>query len=149
MRGWAPPACRVGGQEHRAPPRGRLRLTPPPVAEGYFYGPLDLAFDDEGRPDILFHLHESAEDDLRKGTSSTRPARRGLDGGDGESNGHDGWDSAIAIGADSVVHSAGVDPTQFNSDVAVEYYERNREPRNRALQRESYELGRPQMRYGG
>jgi hypothetical protein len=40
---------------------------PETVAEGYFYGPLDLAFDAEGRPSIVYHDHESTEVDLRKG----------------------------------------------------------------------------------
>ncbi len=40
-----------------------------------------------------------------------------------EDDGHDGWDSAIAIGGDGIVPAAGIDPSQFNSTDGVEYYE--------------------------
>ena len=98
---------------------------PEMVDEGYFYGPLDLAFDPEGRPHIVWHDHEGEEVDPRKGnlayavregSSWQKEAAR--------DQGHDGWDSTIAIGPDGVVRAAGIDPRQFGSEDGVEYYER-------------------------
>ena len=40
-------------------------------------------------------------------------------------NGHDGWDSTIAVAPDGVVRAAGIDPSQFGSTDGVEYYERS------------------------
>lgn len=100
------------------------------VAEGYFYGPLDLAFDGEGRPNVVWHDHEGQEVDPSKGNL----AHAVFDGSRWDvsaarDQGHDGWDSTIAIGTDRVVRAAGVDPSQFGSDAGVEYYERGSDGR--------------------
>ena len=73
---------------------------PQTLTEGYFYGPIGLSYDPEGRPHVVWHDHQDASVDL------------------------DGWDSTIAIGEDGVVRAAGIEPSQFGFDNGVEYYER-------------------------
>ncbi len=95
-----------------------------PLAEGYFYGPIGLDFDPEGRPNIAYHDHQAEGFDpalgdlthaVRDGnTWRVQPAF---------SEGHDGWDSTIRVGPDGVVRAAGVDPSQFSRVEGVEYYE--------------------------
>jgi len=94
------------------------------VVDGYFYGPIGLAYAPNGAPHIGYHDHQDTEfledkGDLtvavRDGTSWTIEAAR--------DDGHDGWDSTIAIGPDGVVRAAGIDPEQFDSTDGVEYYE--------------------------
>ncbi len=92
--------------------------------EGYFYGPIGLAFDGEDRPNIVWHDHQADQFDLELG-DLTYAVR---DGGDwamitASHDGHDGWDSTIAIGSDGVVRAAGIDPAQFDRTDGVEYYE--------------------------
>lgn len=92
--------------------------------EGYFYGPIGLAFDGDDRPNIVWHDHQADtfQDDLGSLAYAVR-----TDGtwqvGEATDDGHDGWDSTIAIGADGVVRAAGIDPAQFNRTDGVEYYE--------------------------
>lgn len=98
--------------------------TPETIDRGYFYGPIDLAFDPEGRANVVFHDHESVELDPRAGNL----AHALRDGGEWDvrgvrDDGHDGWDSGIEIGSDGIVRAAGVDPSQFDSEDGVEYYE--------------------------
>jgi len=92
--------------------------------EGYFYGPIGLAFDSADRPNIVWHDHQADQFDQELGDLTYAV------GGPGEwttsaatDDGHDGWDSTIAIGSDDVVRAAGIDPAQFGSDEGVEYYE--------------------------
>lgn len=95
------------------------------IDEGYFYGPLDLAFDAEGRANVVWHDHEGEEFDPRRGNLAHAVFEGGRwDVSAVRDRGHDGWDSTIAIGTDGVVRAAGVDPSQFGSEDGVEYYER-------------------------
>lgn len=98
--------------------------TVDPLIEGYFYGPIGLAFDPDGQPNIAYHDHQASsfDQDLGDLTHAVR-ADDGWEVVAAASDGHDGWDSTIAIGADGVVRAAGVDPSQFNRDTGVEYYE--------------------------
>ena len=96
--------------------------SPDKFIRGYFYGPLDLTFDPQGRPNIAYHDHQ--DESFRQELGDLVHAVR-----DGEwtvttleDDGHDGWDSAIAIGPDGTVHAAGIDPSQFNRVDGVEYY---------------------------
>ncbi len=95
------------------------------VAEGYFYGPIGLAFDLEAGPHVVWHDHQDSSFDLGKGDlaygvreGSAWAVEAAADAG------HDGWDSTIAIGSDGVVRAAGVEPVQFGLENGVEYYER-------------------------
>ncbi len=91
--------------------------------EGYFYGPIDLAFDPAGVPNIAIHDHQADTFDTELG-DLVRLYRDGTDWvvDTAADDGHDGWDSTIAIGTDGVVHAAGVDPVQFGGQDGVEYY---------------------------
>jgi hypothetical protein len=94
------------------------------IVEGYFYGPIGLDFDPAGLPHVVYHDHQSGtfEQDLgdlalavrSSGAWSTAPA---------EDDGHDGWDSTVAIGTDGIVRAAGIDPQQFGRLDGIEYYE--------------------------
>lgn len=92
--------------------------------EGYFYGPIGLAFDGSDRPHVVWHDHQADtfQDDLGDLAHAVR------DGGAwgvtaAEDDGHDGWDSTIVIGEDGGVRAAGIDPAQFGREDGVEYYE--------------------------
>ena len=95
------------------------------VAEGYFYGPIDIAFDDQDRPNVVWHDHEDVAFDQEKGNLAY-----GLRDGDAwaiepaDDDGHDGWDSTLVVGEDGTVLAAGVDPAQFGRSDGVEFYER-------------------------
>lgn len=92
--------------------------------EGYFYGPIGLAFDAEDRPNVVWHDHQADQFDLELGdlVYAVRD-----DGSwamvTASHDGHDGWDSTISIGPDGVVRAAGIDPAQFDRTDGVEYYE--------------------------
>ena len=97
---------------------------PDTFIEGYFYGPIGLAFDAQDRPNIVYHDHQ--DDSFDPGLGDLTYALR--DGSAwqiaaAEDDGHDGWDSTIAIAPDGIVRAAGVDPSQFGSADGVEYYE--------------------------
>ncbi len=98
--------------------------TVDPLTEGYFYGPIGLAFDLDNQPNIAFHDHQASSfsQDLGDLTHAVRNGA-GWQLQAAASEGHDGWDSTIAIGADGIVRAAGIDPAQFNRDPGVEYYE--------------------------
>lgn len=98
--------------------------APKTIIEGYFYGPLDLAYDPEGRPNIVYHDHQASsfQQDLGDLTYAVRTLL-GWQVATAVDDGHDGWDSTIAIGDDGVVRAAGVDPSQFGSTDGIEYYE--------------------------
>ncbi|MCH8984514.1 MAG: hypothetical protein IH943_10525 [Acidobacteria bacterium] len=93
------------------------------VREGYFYGPIGLAYGPDGTPNIVIHDHQADDLDPQLGDL----VRFFWDGSDWVEDtardlGHDGWDSTVAIGDDGVIHAAGVDPTQFARTEGVEYY---------------------------
>jgi hypothetical protein len=93
------------------------------VKEGYFYGPIGLAYEPDGTPNIVIHDHQADSFDPQLGDL----VRLSLDGSTwvediARDSGHDGWDSTVVIGDDGVIHAAGVDPAQFGSTDGVEYY---------------------------
>ncbi len=98
--------------------------TPESVIEGYFYGPIDLAFDPQDRPNVVYHDHQASQfqQDLGDLTYALKEGSAWQIAAV-EDDGHDGWDSTIAIGADGVVRAAGIDPAQFDRRDGVEYYE--------------------------
>ncbi len=98
--------------------------TPQRVVDGYLYGPIGLAYTPEGEPRIAYHDHQdtSFNQDLGDLTYAT-PTDGTWTVESINDDGHDGWDSTIAIGPDGVVRAAGIDPEQFGSTVGVEYYE--------------------------
>ncbi len=93
------------------------------AVEGYFYGPIDLDFDPSDTPNIALHDHQADSFDTELG-DLVRVYRDGSGWvkDTASDDGHDGWDSTLTIGADGVVHAAGVDPAQFGRQEGIEYY---------------------------
>lgn len=84
------------------------------VSNGYFYGPLDIACDQEDNPIIAYHDHDQEDQAVRK-----------LENGvwinlDTNHPGHDGWDNSIIVGNNGVIHTSSVDPSGFGG-AGVEY----------------------------
>ncbi len=94
------------------------------VAEGYFYGPIDLAFGPDGAQNIVYHDHQGPTFDPTLGDLTL--AQGGSDGwtlspsGD---DGHDGWDSTIRFGPEGQLWAAGIEPSDFGTSEGVEFYE--------------------------
>ncbi|GMQ98746.1 MAG: hypothetical protein BMS9Abin17_1273 [Acidimicrobiia bacterium] len=93
------------------------------IREGYFYGPIGLAYEPDGTPNIIIHDHQADDFDPQLG-DLVRLFRDGSTWVEDIASdpGHDGWDSTVVIGDDGVIHAAGVDPAQFGSTDGVEYY---------------------------
>lgn len=94
------------------------------IAAGYFYGPIDLAFDADRQPNIVYHDHQGTNFDPGLG-DLTLARREGSDwallpAGD---PGHDGWDSTIRFGPDGNLWAAGIEPLDFGTTTGVEFYE--------------------------
>ena len=78
------------------------------IANGNFYGPIDILLADDGQPHILYHDHDLEDQVLaiRSGSSSTlRPM---------VNVGHDGWYNTGVIGPDGTLHTATYDPSGFS-----------------------------------
>jgi hypothetical protein len=92
------------------------------VADGYFYGPLDIAVGPDGVAKVGWHDHQADNfqphlGDIELGIkTATGWTHQTL--GDG---GHDGWDTRLVIDDSGVLHAVGIDPSEFNGD-GVEYY---------------------------
>jgi hypothetical protein len=92
------------------------------VAEGYFYGPVDIAVGDDDVPIIAYHDHQATGFDPNLGDEVV--AVSGAEGWELTTvadTGHDGWDNAITVGPDGFWHTAAVDPAQFGSEAGIEY----------------------------
>lgn len=94
------------------------------VAAGYFYGPIDLAFDADTQPNVVYHDHQGTGFDPDLG-DLTLARREGSDwslipSGD---PGHDGWDSTIRFGPSGELWAAGIEPLDFGTSTGVEFYE--------------------------
>ncbi|MFQ5970835.1 MAG: hypothetical protein ACE5Q3_00795 [Alphaproteobacteria bacterium] len=92
------------------------------VAEGYFYGPVDIDVAPDGTPFIVYHDHEASSFNPELGSGVILSRTNGawnraviMD------SGHDQWDADVAAEAGGVWHFAGVDPVQFGSQVGLEY----------------------------
>ncbi len=94
------------------------------ITEGYFYGPIGLAFDPADGPHVVWHDHQdrTVREDKGDLVHAVRSGT-GWEIGPALDDGHDGWDSTVAIGSDGIVRAAGVDPAQFGRQEGVEYYE--------------------------
>ena len=92
------------------------------VAEGYFYGPVDIDVTSAGVAHIVYHDHEDRRFRRELGAGVVAI------GGDGgwqlvriEDEGHDQWDADIAVEDNGTWHFAGIDPVQFGSPDGLEY----------------------------
>ena len=92
------------------------------VAEGYFYGPVDIVVSADGVPTIAYHDHQDPEFKDELGDEVVAAL---LDGKweltTVADEGHDGWDNAIVLDAQTNWHTASIDPAQFGSQSGVEY----------------------------
>jgi len=92
------------------------------VADGYYYGPLDIAVGPDGVAKVAWHDHQASN--FQQNLGDIELATKTAGGwtfktlGDG---GHDGWDTRMIIDDDGVVHAAGIDPMEFGGS-GVEYY---------------------------
>lgn len=92
------------------------------VADGYFYGPVDIDVGTDDVPKITYHDHESNSFNGSLGSGVVL-----IIGDDGverikiDHPGHDQWDADIAAGSDGVWHVAGIDPSQFGGRDGLEY----------------------------
>ena len=78
------------------------------IANGYFYGPIDILLADDGQPRILYHDHDREDQVLavRSGSRFTLQPMTNV--------GHDGWYNTGVIGPDGTLHTATYDPSGFS-----------------------------------
>jgi hypothetical protein len=109
----------VGGWVEFASAAGAWRPTR--ISEGNYAGPADLEFE-RGRPHVAWHDHENAEVSPRNG-NLVHAVREGgaWQVGTARDQGHDGFQTSIAVGG-GVVHAAGIEPIQYQTDQGVEHY---------------------------
>lgn len=94
------------------------------VTEGYFYGPLDVAFNSQDEPHIVYHDHQDPRFNPMAGDATLALRVNGeWEVQTFPDVGHDGWDGSVIFDEDDVLHIAAVDPVDFNGD-GVEYYRR-------------------------
>ena len=93
------------------------------VADGYFYGPPDIAAGPDGVIHAAYHDHQDSQFQPDKGDAVH------VSGGAGDwttttaaDDGHDGWDNRITVDADGRPHMVGVDPEDFGGVDGIEYY---------------------------
>ena len=95
------------------------------VAEGYFYGPLDIAIGADDVPRIAYHDHQASTFEQDKGDAAYAVLRGGeWEVGAAFDEGHDGWDNRLTIDSNGKPHMSAVDPEEFDGD-GVEYYHLN------------------------
>lgn len=92
------------------------------VQEGYFYGPLDVAFDGNDVPHISYHDHQDTRFMPEKGDAVHGFLQDGQWKTETlEHPGHDGWDNRLTVDAQNNVHISAMDPKDFGGQ-GVEYY---------------------------
>ena len=92
------------------------------VAEGYFYGPLDIAIGPDDVAHIAYHDHQAAGFQPDKGDAAYAVLRNGeWEIEAAFDQGHDGWDNRLTVDSSGRPHMSGVDPEEFNGN-GVEYY---------------------------
>ncbi len=94
------------------------------VAEGYYYGPLDVDTGLDGQPRIAWHDHQS--NSFQPNLGDVEYAALGTDGTWRRKTladrGHDGWDTRLFIDDSGTVHVSAIDPQEFGGS-GVEYYQ--------------------------
>ena len=78
------------------------------IADGYFYGPIDILLAGDGQPRILYHDHDREDQVLaiRSGSGFTLQPMTNA--------GHHGWYNTGVIGPDGTLHTATYDPSGFS-----------------------------------
>ncbi len=93
------------------------------VAEGYFYGPPDIAVGPDGVVHAAYHDHQDSEFKPDKGDAVHVSGHAGdWTSTTAQDAGHDGWDNRITVDATGRPHMVGMDPEEFGSVDGVEYY---------------------------
>ena len=93
------------------------------VAEGYFYGPPDIAVGPDGVVHGAYHDHQDSQFNPDKGDAVHVSGQPGdWTSATAQDVGHDGWDNRITVDADGRPHMVGMDPEEFGSVDGVEYY---------------------------
>ncbi len=95
------------------------------VAEGYFYGPLDLAIGADDVPHISYHDHQDSTFQPDKGDA----IHAFLQDGQWDVKaifhpGHDGWDNRITVDSQNRPHISAIDPLEFEGN-GLEYFALN------------------------
>lgn len=92
------------------------------VAQGYFYGPVDIDVTADGTPFVVYHDHQDQNFNPVLGAGVVHTLNNGVWQTDViEDGGHDQWDIDVAADTDGNWHFAGVDPIQFGSQDGIEY----------------------------
>ena len=92
------------------------------VAEGFFYGPVDLAVTDSGQPFIA--VHDYQEDDFRVEIGDAIIATKTSDSWRIDpipSEGHDGWATSLVLDENGAWHLASIEPSQLELPNGLEY----------------------------
>lgn len=93
------------------------------VADGYFYGPPDVAVGSDGVIHAAYHDHQDSSFQPDKGDAVHVIGQDGtFDLVTATDDGHDGWDNRITVDGDDRPHMVGVDPEEFGGTDGVEYY---------------------------
>ncbi len=87
------------------------------VADGYFYGPLDMVIDDEDQIHIAYHDHNNTGGEIIYVTGSGTDWPREIVAHEG----HDGWDGRIAVAPSGEVHIVSIDAAQINNFPGIEW----------------------------
>ncbi len=92
------------------------------IAEGYFYGPLDIAIGPDDVTHVSYHNHQDTRFQPEKGDAAYAVLRAGeWQVHDISDRGHDGWDNRITVDAQGLPHISAIDPVEFDGN-GVEYY---------------------------
>ena len=92
------------------------------IAEGYFYGPLDIAIGPDDTAYVVYHDHQDTRFQPEKGDATLAISTNDEWSVDALlDEGHDGWDTRITVDANGVVHISAIDPEDFGGK-GVEYY---------------------------
>ena len=98
------------------------------IAEGYFYGPLDISIGPDDAVHIAYHDHQENSFQPDKGDAVYATLASSGDGGwqiePVFDEGHDGWDNRIVVDAEGRPHMSALDPEDFDGN-GVEYYFRD------------------------
>ena len=91
------------------------------LAEGYFYGPLDIAIGPDDVAHVSYHDHQDLQfqSNLGDAAYAVKDVEWSVTAVFDE--GHDGWDNRIAIDAKGRPHISAIDPQDFDGN-GVEYY---------------------------
>ena len=95
------------------------------VAEGYFYGPLDIDIGPDDVAHIAYHDHQASSFQPDKGDAAYAVLRNGeWEIEAAFDQGHDGWDNRLTVDSSGRPHMSAIDPEEFNGN-GVEYYHLN------------------------